>query len=216
MRLEKSARIAAASYMGLFILWGGLEICIVPFLARWFDDTTIVFIKEVVLKIVVWFVPAVLLCRHYHGHLGIQMKLFLGKIPWSKLLPVLLLFTTFHLVSAYVEDGAVFISSSFRAADILIAVSVGIGEEMVFRGWLLNVSLRDKTWRAVLVNAVLFLLIHFPVWIQQGLLFTYATSGAFLQIMALSVIFSWSFLKSRNMLAPVILHAYWDFLCFLF
>ena len=133
MRLEKSARIAAASYMGLFILWGGLEICIVPFLARWFDDTTIVFIKEVVLKIVVWFVPAVLLCRHYHGFLGIQAKLFSGKIPWAKLLPVLFLFTAFHLVSAYVETGAVFISSSFRAADILIEVSVGMGEEMVLR-----------------------------------------------------------------------------------
>ena len=168
------------------------------------------------LKTIIWFVPAVFLCRYYHSLLGIAPKLFSAKLAWVRLFSVLFLFTAFHLVSAYVENGTVSISSSFRAADILIAVSVGMGEEMVFRGWLLNVLLRDKAWRAVLVNAVLFLLIHFPVWIQQGLLSTYVTSGAFLQIMALSVIFSWSFMKSKNMLAPVILHAYWDFLCFLF
>lgn len=86
---------------------------------------------------------------------------------------------------------------------------------MMFRGWLLNVLLHDKKWMTIIVNAVLFLLIHFPVWIRHGMLSTYITNVTFLQIMILSVIFSCAFIKSKSMLVPIMLHAYWNFLCFL-
>lgn len=215
MNLDKNVRIAVVSYIGLFIIWGGLEIGIVPFMIKWFNEATIDFIKEVVLKIIIWFIPAVFLCKYYHSFLSIQTKLFSVKTVWAKLLPIIFLFTAFHLVSTYIKNGNVFISSSFQVTDILRAISVGIGEEMVFRGWLLNVLLHDKKWMTIIVNAVLFLLIHFPVWIRHGMLSTYITNGTFLQIMILSVIFSCAFIKSKSMLAPIMLHAYWNFLCFL-
>lgn len=128
---------------------------------------------------------------------------------------ILLLFTGFHIISAYVQNGNISISSSFQITDILIAISVGISEEIVFRGWLLNASIHDKKWLPIIVNAALFLLIHFPVWIRCDMLFAYIMSGSFFQIIILSIIFSYAFIKSKNILVPIILHTYWDFLCFI-
>ncbi|MDE6780102.1 MAG: CPBP family intramembrane metalloprotease [Ruminococcus sp.] len=101
-------------------------------------------------------------------------------------------------------------------SNIIIACSVGISEEMVFRGFLLNSVLNEKNkYTAVIINSLLFLAIHFPVWIRKGVFLTYITNGAFLQIIALSAVFSLAFIRSRNIIIPAILHAYWDFLCFL-
>ena len=97
----------------------------------------------------------------------------------------------------------------------MIALSAGITEELLFRGLLLNTALKDRKSRIVFIgNAVMFLLIHFPIWIREGVFMTYMTSSAFLQLMVLSLIFSRTFVKSRSIIVPIILHAYWDLLCF--
>ncbi|MDO5539704.1 MAG: type II CAAX endopeptidase family protein [Eubacteriales bacterium] len=217
MILNKNLKtVKAFSYIGLFIIWGVLETGIVPFMEQWLSVPDTEFIKEVVFKIIIWFIPAFLLCRHYDDFLSIQSKSsFSVEVKWLRVLPILFLFTAFHIISACVQHGKISIDSSFRITDILIAVSVGISEEMVFRGWLLNVCLHDKKWVSIIENAVLFLLIHFPVWIRHDLLSVYIMSGAFLQIIILSIIFSCAFIKSRNILVPVVLHAYWDLLCFI-
>lgn len=208
-------RAGVLSYIALFFIWGLLEMIIVPFVGKMFSMPSIELMKEVILKITIWLIPAILLCRHYDKFLNIKKeKIFSTKIKWSKVILVLLLFTMYHVISAYVQDGNISISSSFRMTDILIASAVGISEEMVFRGWLLNIFLQDKKWVSISVNAVLFLVIHFPVWIQQDMFSAYIMSGGFLQIIILSMIFSYAFIKSKNILVPSVLHAYWDFLCF--
>lgn len=208
--------IGVLSYIGLLIIWGLIELVIVPFMGQWLSTHDIEFIKEVVFKIVIWLLPAILLCRYYDNFLNVQRKGdFSIKSKWLKVLSILSLFTVIHFISAYAQNGNISINSSFQITDILMAISVGISEEMVFRGWLLNICLWDKKWECIIINAGMFLLIHFPVWIQQDMLSVYISSGAFLQIIILSVIFSVAFIKSRNILVPIVLHAYWDFLCFI-
>lgn len=68
----------------------------------------------------------------------------------------------------------------------------------------------------ILTNAVMFLVIHFPIWIQEGVFISNFTSFGFLCILILSIVFSCTFLKSKNILVPVALHMYWDFLVFMF
>lgn len=181
-----------------------------------FSMSNVEFTKEVIFKSIIWLIPAILFCRHYDNFLSIQkIDNFPFKVKWFKVLLILLLFTVFHISSAYFQNGSISISSSFRTTDILIAISVGISEEMVFRGWLLNASVHDKKLKPIIVNATLFLLIHFPVWIRCNMLSAYIVSGSFLQIIILSIIFSYAFIKSKNILVPIILHTYWDFLCFI-
>ncbi len=143
-------------------------------------------------------------------------SIFSFKLKSTEFIIILFLFTIFHVVSAFVRNGGISVNDLFGMSNIIIACSVGISEEMVFRGFLLNSVLNEKNkYTAVIINSLLFLAIHFPVWIRKGVFLTYITNGAFLQIIALSAVFSLAFIRSRNIIIPAILHAYWDFLCFL-
>jgi len=95
--------------------------------------------------------------------------------------------------------------------DVIIVLFVGITEESVFRGWLLNATLeRWGRWPALIVNSLLFLAIHFPKWIVSGE-FVYAfTSFGFAEVIALSLLFGWSFVRTRNLLLPIALHMVYD------
>lgn len=200
--------------LGIFVVWGIMEIIIMPYIECYkFSDI----IKEVLIKTFVWFVPAVILQRCFNKFMFVKKdSIFSFKVIWTEFIIVLFIFTLFHLVSSLVQNGGISISNSFRMSDIIIACSVGISEEMVFRGWLLNAVLNDKNkYIAVIINSLLFIAIHFPVWVREGVFINYITSGAFLQIMVLSIIFSLAFIRNRNIIIPMILHSYWDLLCFM-
>ena len=176
------------------------------------------FIKSIIVKTAVWAVPALLLIRRYDSEMRIHLKeMFTAKVEWLKWIPLYLFVTAYVLLVAYRTHGKIGISEEFGAEEILMFLDVGITEETVFRGWLLNATARGgKPWLAVLVNAVMFLAIHFPIWIAEGDFVQNITSGGFLFIMALSALFSYLFLKTRNLLVPITLHMYYDLLCWLF
>lgn len=201
----------------LYFIWFVLEIFIVSKIELQEISFIIDVIKEILLKIILWFIPALLLIRHFDEYMYIKKGEILSvRFKVIKYIPIFLIFTIYHLISAYVQNGQISLSGSFSAIDILIAFSVGISEEMVFRGWLLNSALNeDQNWLPILVNAVMFLIIHFPIWIKNGVFLEYLVSGAFLQIILLSIIFSWTFIKSKSIVIPAFLHIYWDFLCFI-
>jgi membrane protease YdiL (CAAX protease family) len=93
---------------------------------------------------------------------------------------------------------------------------VGITEEIVFRGFLLNTMLkRIKPWQAVLVDAALFTLIHYPIWVYYG--FDIATILlSSVQIFPVSMLFAFSFIKTKNILFPIALHTLWNLFGLLF
>jgi len=83
----------------------------------------------------------------------------------------------------------------------------------MFRGFFLNALLKKmKPWYAVLLTAALFLLIHLPIWIHNGILLSTFLSGDFLIVIALSIIFSWTLIESKNIFIPIVLHMVWNLL----
>ena len=93
----------------------------------------------------------------------------------------------------------------------------GATEELVFRGWILDATVRKSArWTLILVNALMFLFIHFPIWIYSGCLAENFQSLTFLGIFLLSAIFSWAFMRSRSIWISILLHMYWDMMMFLF
>jgi len=175
-------------------------------------------VKEGIIKNLVWTLPAMLLIHHFSADVYIKLKeMFCTKVKWLRYLPVFILFTAYVLGSEYLSTGKIEINKDFGAASIVIVLFVGITEEMVFRGWLLNATVKkEKQWLHIAVNAVLFTLIHFLIWIVERTLTANIASFGFLFIAALSVIFSITFLKSRSIVVPVLLHMYWDLLAFMF
>jgi hypothetical protein len=177
-------------------------------------------VKEVVVKNLVWVLPAALLVHHYKDDVCIGLKeMFTTKVKLLHYLPVFLLFVLYPLGTAYIREGSLSLKSDFGAEEIIAYSVVGITEEMVFRGWLLNAMVgREKKnpWKAILLNSLLFVAIHFPTWIIHGIFADAFLHFGFVTIVILSVIFSVTFLKSRNILIPVALHMIWDFLLDMF
>ena len=172
------------------------------------------FIQEGIIKVLVWFLPAVCLVRYFKDDVYIGLKdMFTNQVKILKYLPVYLGFTVFLIIGAFITKGKLAVSDSFRYSDLIDVLFVGITEEMVFRGWLLNVTVSEKRkWLPIIINALMFLLIHFPIWIANGVLVDAFTNLNFLCVPVLSVIFSLTFIKSKNIWIPITLHMYWDLL----
>ena len=177
-------------------------------------------VNTVVIKNLVWILPAALLVHHYKDYVCIGLKeMFTTKVKWLYYLPVFLLFVLYPLVSAYRMKGSLSLSSDFDAEQVIAYSFVGITEEMVFRGWLLNAMVgknKKNQWKAILLNSLMFVAIHIPTWTMQGILGDAFLHFGFVQIIILSIIFGITFLKSRNILIPVALHMIWDFLLNMF
>lgn len=179
-------------------------------------------VKEGALKILIWLMPAILLIRAYRLQLYVTLnQMFRTKVNWFKLLPIFLLFTLYLIVGVYdIFDGTISIVPGFVWSQLLWVLFVGITEEMVFRGWLLNATIKDaskgKRWAMVAINSLLFLGIHVPIWIFTNQIDIVFSSFSFLSVIVLSFIFSWTFIKTKSIVPAIILHMYWDLLIVLF
>lgn len=182
-------------------------------------------IKSGIVKNAVWTLPAILLIKRFGSDVYITLReMFFAKVNWLRYLPLFAFSAAYILAGAVLHHGGLTLSDDFGAEKIIIVLFVGITEETVFRAWLLNASLRlwgapvsrHRQWLCLLLNAVMFLLIHFPVWIKSGVFVNNLTSLAFIEIIVLGVIFGLTFIRSRSIFVPLALHMFWDLLVFMF
>ena len=218
--LSKSMALVIFS-AAFYTAWALFELIGKPFIDSLVTNEILAqIIKSGIVKNLVWTLPAVLLVKHYSEEVHINLKeMFTGKVNWLKNLPVFAAFVIYILGSKYLAAGELKISSEFGAKEIITYTFVGLTEEMVFRGWLLNATIdgsRKRQWLGIALNAVMFMLIHFPIWISQGIFVSVFTSFSFVSILLLSVIFSLTFIKNRSILVPIALHMMWDILLDLF
>lgn len=174
-------------------------------------------VKSAVIKNLVWTLPAILLIRHFESEVSVTLKeMYTAKVNWLKYMPVYVVLTVYVLAASVLHHGKPEIVPGFGPDKIIIVLFVGLTEEMVFRGWLLNATIREnKKWFYIIANAIMFLAIHFPKWIFAGTFVSGFTSLQFLEIMLLSVVFSLTFIRSKNILIPISLHMYYDLLVFM-
>ena len=176
------------------------------------------FTKEVYIKCVVWLVPAILIHFNFSDDMFIKKEemYLLNKKCWIAV-PMMLLLAIYIIINEYLVNGKLEINESFGINTVVEVLSIAVGEEMVFRGLFLSAILRDKKkYLAVFINSLLFLAIHFPVWIQSGTFISAFTSGGFITVLLLSCIFSFAFIKTKSIWTAVFLHFGWDFLLFIF
>lgn len=175
--------------------------------------------SESILKTIIWIIPCIFLLKQYENSVTITLKeMFCNKVNWFRYIPIFALFAIYFLFAAYKLYGRIGIAPGFSPLSLIGGfVFVGITEEMVFRGWLLNATLKMmKPALAILLNAVMFLFIHFPKWICSGMFISSILNFGVFALMALSVIFSIAFIRSKNILVPIFLHMFYDLMYFLF
>lgn len=212
-------RVLAVYVIAFYIVWTIWEFWAKSFVNNAFENEYLSqFIKSGVIKNLVWTVPAILLINRFQSDMYVGLKdMFAVKARLFRYFPVLLLFTVYLLVGAVLQKGTLLVSRAFKLSDLIIVLFVGITEETVFRGWLLNSTVSERRkWLPVIANSLMFLLIHFPVWIHDGVFFANFQNFSFLSPLLLGIIFGWTFIKSKNIWIPIILHMYWDLLVFVF
>ena len=189
-----------------FAVWSVRELAIQPVYLSRLSVVASEIIGEII-KLLVWTLPAILLIKHYKNDMSIGLKeMFTTKPKWFKDAPILLL-VFIPILQALVTHGTIAIDPNFNPTRLVgTVIFVGITEALVFRGFLLNTFLkRLEMKRAIALNEVLFVLIHYPIWIYQGLeLSVFPISS--LSVFIFGVLFSYSFIKTRNIFVPITLH----------
>jgi len=199
-----------------FAIWSVRELIIQPVFLDYFDVLTQQFLGGLI-KLLIWTLPAILLIRYFQDDMWIGLKeMFVTRSRWFKDAPILLLvFVPF--LQAWFAFGEIVINPGLVPARLIGAVLlVGITEEIVFRGFLLNAFLkRMKMPYAIALDAALFTFIHYPIWIYQGRSLSEILAASIIVPM-LSVFFAYSFIKTRNILVPIALHMMWNLFTILF
>ena len=205
---------ALALYCAVFYLvWGVREIVLLPIMLDALGPVAEAWAGSAV-KLLIWTLPAILLIRVFEKDMWLSLKgMLVNKADWRPYLAIAAAFCPYYVIAAYRMFGQVGVSPNFDPAALIGAVLfVGVTEEAVFRGWLLNAALKKRPyWAALSVNAALFVVIHFPIWISKGLFTDPLTvlsncAGIFL----LSLLFSWAFVRSKNIFVPIVLHMAWN------
>lgn len=175
-------------------------------------------LTQTVIKLSIWTVPSFLLIKKNEGIAIKYPDLFSHRVKWKTWVLVTLVIMIYLLMISYIQYGNIAIRESFQPISLINTVLfVGVTEEMVFRGWLLN-SLLTKVskWNAIILSSILFVFIHFPTWIYTNTFNGIISSGGFIQAFLLGVLFSWSFMKSKNIFVPMLLHMTWNLFNILF
>ncbi|MBQ2604925.1 MAG: CPBP family intramembrane metalloprotease [Clostridia bacterium] len=199
-----------------YLFWAVFNFFAKPFLAENMSDVWAAFIEDGIVKNLAWTLPAVLLLKKYRGSFFVELpKLYKPNKECIKYLWVYPAAMLVLLLKPAI-NGGIKIADSFGLGYIIIVLFVGMTEETVFRGFLLNSTYERHNEVSIAVNAVMFLLIHFPIWIYSGQFAGNITSGGFITIILLSVFFSLLFFKTKSLFIPITLHMLWDLLIFMF
>lgn len=206
-------KVLAVYSVLLYSAWTVYHFFILRIIQRIPNEAISAFLNDGLCKNLVWTLPAVLLIFKYSDLLSIHTsEFFKWKKENNKYLLAFPAFIFYILLGMFTHKTAP--AFSINITQIMTVIFVGITEELVFRAWLLNATVDRSEYGAIAVNAIMFLAIHFPRWISEGVFVKNMASMGFLSILILSVVFSLVFLRTRNILVPILLHMFWDFLVF--
>lgn len=195
-----------------FAIWSVRELVIQPLYLSPLNPIVSALIGEAI-KLLVWTLPAILLISYFQNDMQIGLKeMFTTKPKWFKDAPVLLLVFV-PVLRAFLAHRMIAVAPDFDPTRLIGGVLfVGITEEMVFRGFLLNAFLKKlEMKRAIALNEVFFVLIHYPIWIYNGLGVTAILTSS-ISVFVIGAFFSYSFIKTRNIFVPIVLHMVWNLL----
>lgn len=199
-----------------YAAWSVVELFASPYLDMMSNQVLATFIRDCAIKNILWTLPAFILIYHYRDRLAVGLKeMFTFRKDCVKYLSLFFIFTVFIILNKFIHNGEIKVGENFGTSELIVVLFVGLTEEMVFRGWLLNATAKKSENIALAVNAVMFLAIHFPIWITDGVFTANFANLGFVSILMLSVIFGYVFLKTKNIVLPIALHMYWDFLMFM-
>ena len=141
---QNKVKVFVAYLIAFFSLWALVELVLFEKITSVVGNGVLSeFIREGVIKNLVWTVPAGVLIYRFKDEVFITLKeMFSSKVNWLKYLPVFIIFTISLLGGAILQNGKLTISNNFGFENVISLLFVGLTEELVFRGWLLNLTVK--------------------------------------------------------------------------
>ena len=124
-----------------FAVWSVRELYIRPVFLDCLDGIAFG-LAESAMKLLVWTLPAILLIKHFHDDMLLGLKEMFANKPIRFKDAYILLIVFVPLVSAVISGDFEIRSDFVPSALIRSVLFVGITEELVFRGFLLNAFLK--------------------------------------------------------------------------
>lgn len=171
---------------------------------------------ESLVKSFIWIVPVWIYVKfHLQSDPTSYLKMNINVMPgilWGILLSLLL--GAGLILVEYISNGISFnllLSFDDYLNTVIIA---GLAEEIVFRGFILQEFNKKWTfWKANVVTASLFLVIHYPIWIYNG---TFLPFDSHIYVFFVGILFGFIFKKTGSLWTVIILHAFHNYVLSIF
>lgn len=181
-------------------------------------------IEELIIKPVVWLLPLFYLLKREKANpksIGITFHNFLPTVYFVIGLGVI--FTFLALFINYLKYGELLFAAVVPTEElfwiaIILSFITAFSEEIAFRGYLLTrtLSVVKKEWKANLLVSVGWAMIHLPIaifdWRLQPIPLLVYAGVAFVFSLGATFVF----LRTRNIIAPILLHVLWQWPIILF
>jgi membrane protease YdiL (CAAX protease family) len=210
---DSAALLRLTAYVvAFFAVWSSYFVFVTPH----FGGGPYFIALENLAKLSIWTVPVFLIVRLGERQSPLDyLKLRRG---WRKgLLYGLGLGAAFssYLVAVSLPGGFSFDPGFTWGKWISGVLLVGITEEVVFRGYVLQKLAARFAFRwANLITSLLFVLIHVPRWIRDGRAIGLGLLAAILYLIAFSILLGWILKKSDSLWACMLAHAINNFTSF--
>ena len=206
-------------FIAFFSLWSIRELWLVQYLDLM--DPVPRAITSATIKIAIWVIPVILFVKlvdkvEPFSYLGLRHNLRNG-LKWTGWVSLVLLF--YVVLKITVLGDTIDFQLEFNEW-LNVVLLVGITEEIVFRGFLLRKLMESfKFGIANTITSLLFVSIHFPIWIYKGefefsnLLVNMST---ILSIFVLSILFGIIYKKSNSLWTVIIIHSLYNLIVLIF
>jgi membrane protease YdiL (CAAX protease family) len=213
LKTENNAIICNVQTLLLYLLffyfiWTLKELWLINFFHSFSEPTYA--ILEALVKVLLWIVPIWIYVKYFlntspmnYFNMNINVK---KGLFWGIILSTLV--GLYFAIEVYLVNKETFHFVLPLDSYLDGFLVVGITEEMVFRGFLLKeINKRMSFWKANIITALLFLFIHYPIWIHDGEFFHF---WAHAYIFLLGLIFGFVYKKTGSLWSVVLLHSFYD------
>lgn len=202
-------------YLGLVFItiWSINILFISPKLIIFGDDIAV--FLQIIIKFILWCGYGYYFIKSYNKNLAIKKEELFKMKSHHFMLKILLAVVVVAILSMF-KNHRGFNINSFTLEDFINKfLLVGIEEELVFRGLILNGLTKKETFvKASIVTSILFALIHIPGYIRLELELGLIIINC-LKISAVSCVYNYIFKETKSIWPIVIIHSVWDLLFFL-
>lgn len=166
----------------------------------------------------IWMFPAFLLIYRFDADLVWGKKQLFSKPKAEPVFVGFLALTTIYtLASVVIRNHSRHIVSENILFVTVKFLMVGIGEEVVFRGWAYNLLQKDHSNAVSLIlSAVGFVLLHWPAYFIKLLLYGQFDLAGFaaqsLSVLFCGLLFALMLKRSSTLWNPIIAHFYYDWI----